>query len=492
MKCRARGLLPFAALAWALLLAASPQAAAQRPTGRINPLGTEAFRLILHGSGLKPIEEISDLEKNKPRETLIIVFGKLDPLDEIDSTIEGGLRGFLGHDGAILVASDRSAGSRLLEQEFKVVPSGTVVTNPKEAMAFGGNKNFPFVTGFPLRKHPLFKGVERLATNAPAYLQPRGRMDLHILAQFPERCVDEHGLLQGEPIFAVGNDAPEGSKLILAGHGVFVNDEMYNKDNILFARNCIDWFTRSKDGKKTRDKVLFIHEGEISSKFDVPLRRLPAPPLPTIQRLNNLIRGLERENFFNKLLLTAAGTGGGDDKEIRMAIGRERILRYLGILLGVLVLVHLCIRLRRSRYYREGKVPLLASNLSHVSTEALIDQRQRGMLYEGNLWEAARELARQCFAEYVGHALAFNPPRPQAIVRARGWRGTALEKMVRQLWDLAYGPPKPVLPPRFRQLIAEAEEVKEALASGALVLHEPAPEGKTQPPPHLVGSPALS
>ena len=82
--------------------------------------------------------------------------------------------------------------------------------------------------------------------------------------------------LQGNPIFAVGNDAAEGRKLILAGHGVFMNDEMYNKpDNINFTRNCIDWFTRSRDKKVYRPNVMLYVDGQLiirlSLRFDTLL-----------------------------------------------------------------------------------------------------------------------------------------------------------------------------------------------------------------------------
>jgi hypothetical protein len=376
------------------------------------------------------------------------------------------------------------------------MPSETVVHNRTPNMAFGGKDSFPFVTVFPHPKHPLFRGVKHLATNAPAYLQQQRQVaDLHILAQFPAGCTDDRGWpLQGNPIFALGNDASEGTRLILGGHGVFMNDEMYNKDNILFARNCVDWFTRSKDGKKIRDSALFYVDDQIKTKFEVPLRRLPTPPVPPIELLNRLIRRLEGENFFNKFSLTLASPPNVGDPATRMAIGKERILRWLGIGLGLLVLLHLFRKLLGTRYARDPRVPLLASNnlSGHVSTEPLMDQRQRGMLYEGNLWEAARELSRQCFTDYADRALSSPPPRPEIVVRGGDPGRQGLVTKVRQLWDLAYGPPTPVLPMRFRRLVVEADEVKEALASGALVLQEPAPTGKTQPPPHLGGSPALA
>jgi hypothetical protein len=485
---------PFAALAWGLLLAFPYRANAQPQIPQINPKGIEAFRLILHRSGLRPVANLNDLAAMNPGNTWIIVFGDLDSLQEIDNAV-GGLRKFLDNKGAILIASDRAESAELLGQKFNVVPANTVVHNRNPKMAFGGKETFPFVTRFPLPNHPLFRDVTKLATNAPAYLELRGPTDdLHILAQFPEGCTNHNGLpLNGTPVFGVGNDAAQGRKLILAGHGVFMNDEMYHKpDNINFTRNCIDWFTRSRDKNVYRPNVLLYVDGQLIDKFKVRLRRLPGPPIPELELINRTILGLERENFFNKLTLTVAGTGGSDNLNARMMIGRMRILRWLGIVLGALVLMYLFRRLWWGRYHREIKAPLTASHLSgHVSNEVLLHQRQRGMLFEGNLWEAAREVARQCFAHYSERSLTFPPPHPQVVVRASDRRGR-LGKQVARLWDLAYGQPIPVHPGRFREILDEAEEVKEALASGDLVLHEPPPAGKTQPPPHLSGAPVLS
>src|SRR5258707_231658 len=116
MKCCARRWLPFALLIWGLL-AFSPPAAAQAPKLRIDLLGTQAFRRILHGSKLKPIQEIEDLENNEPK-TWIIIFGKLDRLAGIDKTLQGGLNGYLDRGGAILVASDRGQSIEILDREF--------------------------------------------------------------------------------------------------------------------------------------------------------------------------------------------------------------------------------------------------------------------------------------------------------------------------------------------------------------------------------------
>src|SRR5262249_23475385 len=127
MNCCARRWLPLALVTWGLF-GFSGRAAAQPRMPVLDLKGTQAFRNILHGSGLKPLEQIGDLENNEPK-TWIIIFGQLDGLAEIDNKLPGGLNGYLDRGGAILVASDRSPSTPILDQEFKVVPTGAQVYN---------------------------------------------------------------------------------------------------------------------------------------------------------------------------------------------------------------------------------------------------------------------------------------------------------------------------------------------------------------------------
>jgi len=248
-----------------------------------------------------------------------------------------------------------------------------------------------------------------------------------------------------------------------------MNSMMDKKDNFTFAGNCIEWCAKS--GK--RDRALFIEEGRVIPKFDVQLREIPLPPLPEIDELNQLLRGLEEENAHNRLLL---GLLAGDEGESAFSRIRMWIFRAVLFLLTLVVVIYGWRRLRKAIYRREVTVPLVMHSVAQtVPAEALVEQRHQVVLHEGNLWEAAREEARQCFTDYASrfpHA-PFPPPRIEARV---GWWGRrALLRQVNRLWQLAYeSPPGRITPAQFRRIADDAADVAAALASGGLVLQTPA------------------
>ncbi len=454
--------IPLAVLA-CLLAAVTPRAAAQPMVPRVRPNGTHAFRLMLHGSKLQPLQGVADLAK-EPGKSLLIVFGDTRVLDELDNLMgedgRTGLESFLERGGAVLLASDRG-GESGIGKTFQVKPNGDLVRNFNKELAYRGQDLCPYV--FPEGHPRLFRGVQKLATNAPSYLEGRNP-DGAFLARFSPWCSKGGGTpFTNRPPFAWGDTGPAGQKLILAGHGVFMNGMLAIRDNAVFAGNCIDWLTRDPAGKLVRDRVLLVEEGRVIETFDVPLKEIPNPPLPTVQRLNQLLADLEKENFFNKVLHRLLGYNG------------PAIVVRAALILGSLALVLYGMRrLWKARYARDSRVPLVPAAVAEgVSTETLAAQRHRGMMQEGNLWELARELARQCFAEYAGRSTTSPPPRPRVVVEDGGGAGRSLRRQVEQLWRLAYeDPARRVSPAEFDRLAATADEVKAALASGGLVLEQ--------------------
>jgi hypothetical protein len=493
--------------ALAVLLACLVGVPALRAAGppRLPPRQTQGFRRILYAAKLKPLKEIADLARD-PKDTLLIIFGDLRVLDDLEEedklTFRGaiGLKGFLERGGAVLVASDRagSQGSKLYSA-LKVSPVSGVVGN------FNAGQNYlrlkerglvvpfphwcPFAVPDPERKnHLLFHEVEYgLATNLPTVLKNNSQ-DLHPLAVFPEDARfwagrDRPGSWQesgpipdGEP-FMVGNDAPEGKTLVLGGHGVFMNDMMLNPDNCMFARNCIHWLTKRPGGGK-RKHALFVEEDKVFTSFNVPLTEIPAPPLPPVEKLNRRLRQLEEENFFNKILLRVLGPKDIDDPDLRMQRARERLVMWVILAATGLLILYGFRRLRRARHRPELTVPLVAAGVAQsVSPDPLVVQRHKNMLQDDNLWEAARDLARQCFAGYVERFGTHAPRKPQVVFKGKRGRA-ALESLVSKLWDLAYGgPSRPITQVQFHALVAETDEVKAALAAGVLTLREPAKAG---------------
>ena len=90
------------------------------------------------------------------------------------------------------------------------------------------------------------------------------------------------------------------------------------------------------------------------------------------------------------------------------------------------------------------------------------------MLKTGNLWEASRELARQCLDAVP--VVSDMPTTPAFAIHASWWRRITLGQKVRRLWRLAYEDASPVRlsVAEFTRLAKICDEVKAALADGTL------------------------
>jgi hypothetical protein len=467
-------------LACGLGLSLTPQAGAldQPRKATVNPFGSEAFRhFILHEARLKALKSIDDLEKD-PQKTLLIVFGNPAVLQKIDDEV--GLQTFLDKGGAVFVATE--LGSNLLNQVLGITPTGTVLRNRLPENRFHNEEECPFVVPTD-GDHPIFRGVKRIATNAPSSLYVSQDAKYKPLAHFSEGCFDDRGMWMLVPVFffAAGNNSAPGKVLVLAGHGVFFNGNLTNPDNVTFARNCVNWFTRD-DGKQIRDRVLFVEWGRIHTRLDVPLARVPDPPIPPLDLFNRLIYGVDRENLLNKVLLTSLG-GNNPDRDQAMRDGKERLFVWICVVASALLILYGYWRLLRARHRRDLKVPLVAGYLaSMMPTQPVVGLRDQVMLQEGNLWEAARALARECFAAYADRSMSHPPPSPRVTVQGGWTQRRALGRLVDRLWTLAYGGrPAPVTRSQLLRLSEDVDQVKVALAAGILKLHEPSPAGSPRP-----------
>src|SRR5262249_6435906 len=160
-----------------------------------------------------------ELVETAPEKTLLIVFGDLRGLHQVEDTLPEGLAGFWEKNGAILVASDRAEGAHFLANVFGVSPDGEILTAANVKKAYLGELKCPYVT--ELDSHRLRKGVSRLATNTPTFLRGRSGKYPH-LAWFPKGT-------SGSPlVFAAGNRGEDGRFLLLDGLGVFMNSMMAN------------------------------------------------------------------------------------------------------------------------------------------------------------------------------------------------------------------------------------------------------------------------
>jgi hypothetical protein len=474
MNHRARPFLVGVVLALSWLGSSSGSARADDVTAQVLPIGTHAFRRMLHEVfHLKPVKTIKALDE-APQKTLLIVFGNLRCLRTMEEKVQGGLKGFLDRGGAVLVASDRGTSTEVLDKNFHIVPDGAIVTHPDPRFGYGGQTNYPLVKDVDAN-HPLFEGVGTLATNTPTFLGGRNTT-YPPLAWFPQGSQTNRGRPWRGPVFAAGNRGTSGKVLLLGGHGVFMNATMASPDqpplvgqNFKFAVNCIRWFTKSPK----RDRVLMIQEGQIIDTFQVKLKELPEPPI-TLEDINQFLRGVQEENLLNLALLSQVDPHGERD---RYWSARNLLNRWAVVVLAGGLALYGLYRLWRARHRPDLTVPLVAQNVTHtVSTASVLSQRQKDMLAEGNFWEAARGLARQCFADYAARSVHFPPPAPHISVRAGRWPGRTLAKQVERLWDLAFASsPRRISRAQFARLSREADNVRAALASGRLLLEGPAP-----------------
>jgi hypothetical protein len=405
-------------------------------------LGSHVFRQVLSMSRCTALHEVADLEED-PRHTLLVVFGDVQILDQL----QGGLAQFRRSGGAVLIATDRADRGRLGPLGVQVVG---LPLQQAGRRAYRGNEKCPLVTDADRLRHPLFTGLRLgVATNRPSYLHWVSRQtDLRTLANITDVKDPPMPWFEGAawPVLAAGGDEENGRVVVMAGHGVFQNALLLasDNDNFAFALNCVRWLTEGD-----RRRVLFVEEGHIQTSFPSPL----ALPLPSTRVLDRMLRALEEENVFNRLLLDVAD--------------KSDYVRAIVLLVTLLVVFWGLRRLFLARHHLETRIPLLARKVAQtLAAPAAAVQRREALLRGGNLWEAARDLARECFQ---AHAVpGAGAPQPPTFTVPGGWRQRRrLGRLLRRLWGLAYGPaPTPVSGRRLTRVVADAAALDAALAEG--------------------------
>ncbi len=157
---------------------------------------------------------------------------------------------------------------------------------------------------------------------------------------------------------------------------------------------------------------------------------------------------------------------GLNDGLLRIFGSPDGLLRGLLVWLAVLMVLYGCYKIgwkARRRTDLEG--PLLATALHRLAPAGTVaDQRRRDLVRGDNLWEPARDLARDSLTAFGSSAAA--SPRI-AVPGGWLWRRTMAGR-ARRLWRLAYGPPTHVSLKEWQRLVHEVQELKTAVASGAV------------------------
>jgi hypothetical protein len=472
---------------WLALL--SPPAHGQKKkAAEAHQKGTQAFRRILHLLDKQPLKSLNELREVNPRKTIIIVFGDLDILGKLEAILSrrqgrSSLLDFVREGGALLIATDRFDHTGWLRGHFNLFLQGdpVVVMPGQEQLAYKRKRECPLVTEFAEPDHAIFRDVKRIATDRPSHFF--GLLDpghfLRRLARFSPQCASENAPFQAlqphENTYVMGGTLGKGRMLLLAGHGVFLNSMMVNQGNDLFAWNCVEWLA---EGEPKRTNVLFLEEGQVYGKFNVPLTPTPGGRTPTDQIINQALKGLENENWFNRLLF--------------MLVPRSLILKIVLIAASIALVFYILRRLRLACHAQEPSVPLVATSVAQTEQETVLAQRERAMLLEGNLWEALRAQARECFLSYTGSAAVPVPPAPRIEISRRLLQAGGLRAQVRRLWELAYGDKTEVITPlEFDRLLVLIDKIKRDLARGFVRLLPPQRTGPpTKPKSKVIPVPA--
>lgn len=419
--------------------------------------GTQAFQRLLYLAKLQPLQSLEEINDYDPKDTVIVVFGNTEPLFKISKATDT-IQEYQRNGGSILIASDRHfrMPSRF---SFGIRVSGESIAPLWRGDFFLNSESCPLLNKFRDKNHPLLAGVSQLATNQPSWIELDGFLDrwqVLSVALVQRRFPFENGIRQNIPPIMLLASVPEeeGRVVLLPGHGVFMNGMMVlNEDNFRFADNTVRWL--SNDGQ--RKYVLFYHEGKLQKQLDVPLTIPPTLPIPTAEMINKLLRGLENENFFNKLLLSY--------------VSKSRLLQYffLSALIILIVLAGLRIVhwMRASKLTSGAFIRLFGRLLTNKQQEKPVVIQRRNQIVQSNLFsEPARMVAKQWLDTIFGNETAKHQ-RPK--VQSQGWlQRSYWRRKMTEIWQVATGRKAIRSRKEFRTFLDLLQTADEQIRSGEL------------------------
>jgi hypothetical protein len=439
--------------------------------------GTHVLRRILFDEGFTALEGFDDLAV-APEKTLLVVLGNLESLHQVP----GGLRRFVLNGGAVLLASDRpvrdrDAANALIEFAGVSIAGNHLVT-PNFWECYQNREYCPFVLPAAGARVNLFVDADGLplkpvATNVPAQLLTRRLLPpLGVLAVLTNSVLQEtaEGLqpVNGWPILVRGGPLGEGRAILLADHSLFINEMMmpYDTGNVEFAVNIIRYL---KDNK--REKVLFLEEGVVQTRLDLPLQspQLNLDELLALlySRKDALLQEAERwiaqqednDNAVERWLV----------EQLDRTFGWQRLLFGLVVAATLLVGLYALVRLWIfERYGSDRTTPLLVNAAAKVLPEKpLLEQRLEALLRQGDIRELLGQLARQAL-----RSMGLPPPRSPGdplpeLQGASWWSAWHWRWRLLRLWRLAAGEWPSRLPPRkLQEWQQEIKALQQAQAAG--------------------------
>jgi hypothetical protein len=450
--------------------------------------GTEFFRALLHLRNVKPVKEQELRNLSRYDDVIVIVlggqnkFGWPDGLQYANNAILGG--------GAILIAShdnvslnfglgnDQISGVRVECQELTSTLRNHLRDCPYVVPIAdqGDGQGDPQAEVRKLFIGQDLKLLTRVAAGTPSYIlldrtTPHDQ-SLVPLAKFPNRsswndASGDHAALPQGALFAAGGEWTNFRTrqpyrfLAVASSRAFNNGMLYDNDtqNLEWSDRVIGYL-KGPDQRRTR--CVFFENGRIVDHFD-DLSRLvskQSQPMPSmnlgaiqdklVDKGNGFLDQLQTNNAFNN------------------ALNRVVALPVIMWLFLLLASIAACwFLLRRAIGSRKPTNIPPAPTLARASSEppGVFDRRQKELLRRNNVYEPVRDLIREFFAT-VGIRGEQGPKPPKLSISDVVRKPDSLRLAIKDLWRLAYGPPKATSVNRWQELEPYFERVKQAHADG--------------------------
>lgn len=465
--------------------------------------GTELFRALLDREGIQPVtqRELS----NQPwasDDLIVVVVGATHPRDWQYDPLQW-VRNAITANGAALVATDSGAQVFRHDQppNFNNAAAdfngGTVradwndchrqtdcpfavPVSPDEVLG-GGQKAGP-VWG-------LFRGLTKLATNQPTYIEMRGNFGgeyQHPLARLPKSSFDAFGRrFNTPPTLAVGGDGPRQrftdrpgyAFLAVADSSIYINQMVMEPgtDNLEFTLRTIEYL---QGPEKLRKRCLFFENGKVIEKFDglrsalaKPKPKIPPEAMPNIGPLfgkhqDKLVAFLDAkadELQTNDVLHRGlVGRPGSEGERRSFAKWVEAAV----VLASIAVIVVLLRRTLRARQPMDvPPPPSTGAGVARTGPPGVFDRRQKELVRRNNLYEPVRNLMREFF-DAVGAPPHPGPKLPPLEVSDAVRKPDSLRLAIRDMWRIAYGPPQPISAQRWFELEPYFDRLRKAHADG--------------------------
>ena len=469
--------------------------------------GTELFRALLDREGIQPVtaRELGNMRMGED-DLIVIVIGASHSVDGWHDPLTWA-RLAVQANGAALVASDNGftlheAGVQNLQFENRIARfnGNTLIANVQDC--YGSLTDCPFAVPVspdeldngpkkPGRVWGLFRGLNRLATNQPTYIEElaayRGEYQ-YPLARLPKSSRHPFGgRFQEPPLFAVGGDgrdqpgAPGYAFLAVADSSVFINQMLLPgpnnppNDNLDFTLRTIDYL---QGPGKHRKRCAFFENGKLVEKFDglrgatakqkpkIPPEAMPSLPRligrnqeRLVQILDEKADQLQSSDFMHQALV---GKTGSEKERTHTAEWAEGAAVLASIAIGFMLL-------RRTISARQPldvpPAPNTGAGAAATGPPGVFERRQKELVRRNNLYEPVRNAMREFF-DAAGAPPNPGPRLPPLEITDAVRKPGSLRQAIRDMWRIAYGPPVPISAQRWFELEPYFERLRQAHADG--------------------------